>query len=243
MLLLLLWLLLLLSVSFNNQNKSGVHCLKLWNRGSSFNAPLQRKLTDEFSLHSSLHHLEYDAKNSLDGCHSVLKHVEDDATGSDLSTLDFNPLYYRELVASGLDHGDDDDLSSVFCVPSSVESLVFVANLETDELSHLNMTQDLILSIYNGSVQYWDHEELRRLNPSGAHLLPHRKIIVLYRTEQSGTTFVLSSFFSSISEEWRSAYGASTRIPFENIVGSILPIVDNRMMMSFVRCVCVLVLL
>ncbi len=46
--------------------------------------------------------------------------------------------------------------------------------------------------IFLGEVEYWDDDAIRRLNPGVE--LPHERIIVVYRSDSSGTTEVLTLF-------------------------------------------------
>jgi phosphate transport system substrate-binding protein len=39
--------------------------------------------------------------------------------------------------------------------------------------------------------------------------LPDRKIVVVHRSDRSGTTYIWTSYLSSVSEEWKSSVGAA----------------------------------
>lgn len=173
--------------------------------------------------------MEYFASNSPTGLTSLLSEDEERVDNAFvISSMDYYPLNLLPLESS---YEETD--ANVFCVPSYVESLVLIANLESSSLTHLNLTQELILGIYNGTVLYWDHVDIRRVNPRAN--LPHEEINALYRTSESGTTYVLSSFFSSISSQWREKYGASVRIPFETILSPLdIALESNSAMINYV---------
>lgn len=62
-----------------------------------------------------------------------------------------------------------------------------------------------MVSIYNGSIIWWDDESLIFTNPSIP--LPHEKIRVVARSDKSGSTEIFTRFLSSVSEEWSNYIG------------------------------------
>jgi len=168
--------------------------------------------------------MEYIAINSLVGLKNVLdeNRLSRDSSWV-LATLDHNPLDLLENSTNST------------CVPSSAESLVFLVNMGVNStIRSLNLTQELVLGIYNGTISKWSSPDIVKLNPQLE--LPDVNIVQLYWTGASGTTNVLSAFFSSISDSWRNAFGESSFIPFQTILNQkvSIPVTSNMDMINYV---------
>ena len=66
------------------------------------------------------------------------------------------------------------------------------------------MTGDILVGIYNGSVQFWNDSQIQTANPG--LLLPHARILPLARGNKSGSTKVVTTAFSSFSPAWNNSY-------------------------------------
>lgn len=76
--------------------------------------------------------------------------------------------------------------------------------------SALKFTPEALAGIYLGKITNWDSPEIRKANPGVK--LPNAKIIVVHRSDGSGTTFVWSDYLSKVSPEWKSKVGSNTSI-------------------------------
>lgn len=65
----------------------------------------------------------------------------------------------------------------------------------------LNLSGDVIADIYAGKITDWNDARLQELNPDVK--LPAKKIILAYRSDGSGTTFVFTDYLSKVSESWK----------------------------------------
>jgi phosphate transport system substrate-binding protein len=70
----------------------------------------------------------------------------------------------------------------------------------------LNFTQKALAGIYLGSITKWNDPEIAKANP-GVNL-PGADIVVVHRSEGSGTTFIFTDFLSKASADWKSKVGA-----------------------------------
>ncbi len=65
----------------------------------------------------------------------------------------------------------------------------------------LNLSGRVLALIYSGKIVYWDDPRIQKLNP-GARL-PHRKIVVVYRADASGTQYIFTLFLhKSAPDVW-----------------------------------------
>lgn len=69
----------------------------------------------------------------------------------------------------------------------------------------LNFTAEALAGIYLGAIAKWDDPLLREANPKAN--LPSTPIVVLHRSEGSGTTYVWSDYLSKVSDTWKSKVG------------------------------------
>lgn len=74
----------------------------------------------------------------------------------------------------------------------------------------LKFTPKALAGIYLGTITNWDAPEIAKANPGVK--LPHNKIIVIHRSDGSGTTFVWTDYLSKVSAEWKSKVGSNTAV-------------------------------
>ena len=74
----------------------------------------------------------------------------------------------------------------------------------------LNFTGEVLAGIFLGRIQRWNAPEIRAINKR-AHL-PDEPIIVIHRSDGSGTTFVWTEYLSKVSAEWKSSVGVGPEV-------------------------------
>jgi phosphate transport system substrate-binding protein len=74
----------------------------------------------------------------------------------------------------------------------------------------LNFTPDALVGIYLGKITKWNDPEIAKYN-KGVNL-PGLDIVVVHRSEGSGTTYVWADYLSKISAEWQSKVGRNTSL-------------------------------
>lgn len=74
----------------------------------------------------------------------------------------------------------------------------------------LKFTPKALAGIYLGTITNWDAPEIAKTNPGVK--LPHNKIIVIHRSDGSGTTFVWTDYLSKVSAEWKAKVGSNTAV-------------------------------
>ncbi|MBM3777643.1 MAG: phosphate ABC transporter substrate-binding protein PstS [Acidimicrobiia bacterium] len=75
----------------------------------------------------------------------------------------------------------------------------------------------LLADIYLGTVTKWNDPAIARLNPGVA--LPADDIVVVHRSDGSGTTFVFVDFLSKVSPAFRERVGVATAVSWPTGVG------------------------
>jgi phosphate transport system substrate-binding protein len=83
--------------------------------------------------------------------------------------------------------------------------------------AELKFSQSVIADIFLGKITQWNDPRIVKDNP-GVNL-PGDKIIVVHRSDGSGTTFIWTDFLSKVSSEWKSGPGSGTSVNWPTGVG------------------------
>ena len=84
--------------------------------------------------------------------------------------------------------------------------------------SGLKLTGNVIAAIWSGSIKYWDNPLVKAINKGVK--LPHEKIVPVYRSDASGTSYNFTDYLSHVSKSWRNAVGKGTQPSFPVGVGA-----------------------
>lgn len=82
----------------------------------------------------------------------------------------------------------------------------------------LKLTGPVVAAIYGGSIKYWDNPAIKKIN--GGVNLPHEKVVPIYRSDGSGTSYNFTDYLSHISKAWKNSVGKSTQPNFPVGVGA-----------------------
>ncbi|MBV8810824.1 MAG: phosphate ABC transporter substrate-binding protein PstS [Acidobacteriaceae bacterium] len=74
----------------------------------------------------------------------------------------------------------------------------------------LNFTPEALAGIFLGRITKWNDQEIQKANPSVK--LPNNDLIVVHRSEASGTTYVWVDYLSKVSPEWKQKVGVGTAV-------------------------------
>jgi phosphate transport system substrate-binding protein len=74
----------------------------------------------------------------------------------------------------------------------------------------LKFTPETLAGIYLGEIKKWNDPKLAKDNPGVK--FPNQDIVVVHRSDGSGTTFVWTDYLSKVSPTWKSKVGASTSV-------------------------------
>src|SRR5690349_2344646 len=88
--------------------------------------------------------------------------------------------------------------------PMTLGAVVITYNLP-DITTPLKLTGDLLAAIYQGQVTKWNDARIAALNPGVR--LPASDILVVHRSDGSGTSYVFTDYLSSVSQAWAAKPG------------------------------------
>ncbi|MEI9973545.1 MAG: phosphate ABC transporter substrate-binding protein PstS [Ignavibacteriota bacterium] len=93
--------------------------------------------------------------------------------------------------------------------PTVLGAVVLTYNIPgvTQELKFTGAT---ISGIYLGKITKWNDKALAADNPGVK--LPAEDIVVIHRTDSSGTTFIFTDYLSKVSPDWKSKVGAAKAV-------------------------------
>jgi phosphate transport system substrate-binding protein len=103
-------------------------------------------------------------------------------------------------------------------IPTAIGGAVATYNLpELRGGEVLRFTPDLLVDIFLGKIRAWNDARIRAVNP-GVNL-PDRPIVIVHRSDGSGTTFIWTDYLSKVSEEWRTRVGRGTSVNWPTGLG------------------------
>lgn len=85
--------------------------------------------------------------------------------------------------------------------------------------AEVKFTPEALAGIFLGKISKWNDKAITSANP-GVNL-PDQTIIVVHRTDGSGTTFIWVDYLSKISPEWKSQVGADTSVKWPIGMGGL----------------------
>src|SRR5204863_4734628 len=101
-------------------------------------------------------------------------------------------------------------------VPLVLGAVVPTYNLEGVE-KPLRFTGPVLADIYLGNIKKWNDQALRQLNPGVD--LPDKEIVVVHRSDGSGTTYIWVDYLAKVSPEWKKKVGVATSVNWPAGVG------------------------
>ena len=165
--------------------------------GASFPYPIYSKWFNEYAkLHPDIQ-INYQSIGSGGGIRQVTE-----------GTVDFGatdgPMNDEQLQDFQKKRG-----TGVLHFPTVLGAVVVTYNIPGISES-LNLTPDAIVDIFLGKITKWDDPAIKATNPKVK--LPSADIVVVHRSDGSGTSYCWTDFLSKVSEEWKSKVGKGTSV-------------------------------
>jgi phosphate transport system substrate-binding protein len=120
----------------------------------------------------------------------------------------------RQLLAGTVDFGASDGPMSdeqlgqakfkILHFPTVLGAVVPTYNI-AGVSGELNFTQKSLAGIYLGTITKWNDPEIAKAN-SGVKL-PDSDIVVIHRSDGSGTSYIWTDFLAKVSEDWKKKVG------------------------------------
>jgi len=168
--------------------------------GSTFIYPLMSKWSSDYQKVAPSVQINYQSIGSGGGIRQLIAH-----------TVQFGctdgPMTDEQLKEAK---------APVFHVPLVMGAVVPTYNLPP--LSHaIRFTPEALAGIYLGDIKKWNDPKLAAANPDLE--LPTTPIVVVHRSDGSGTTYVWTDYLSKVSPEWKSKVGNATSVNWPTGLG------------------------
>src|SRR5437870_6364538 len=131
----------------------------------------------------------------------------------------------KQILAQTVDFGasdgpmSDDNLAKapgkLLHIPTVAGADVVAYNLPGSPA--LKLDADTIAGILLGKINKWNDPKITALNPGVT--LPDQEIVVVHRSDGSGTTYIWTDYLSKISPEWKSKVGTNTSVNWPTGIG------------------------
>jgi len=102
--------------------------------------------------------------------------------------------------------------------PTVIGGDVPVVNIDGITIGQLTLNGPTIAKIFLGEIKRWNDPAIQQLNPTVR--LPSQSIVVVHRSDGSGTTFIWTDYLSKVSADWKARVGASTAVEWPVGIGA-----------------------
>jgi phosphate transport system substrate-binding protein len=106
--------------------------------------------------------------------------------------------------------------TKVFNIPTVLGAVVPAYNIPGVS-AELKFTPDMLAGIFLGRISNWNDPAISAINPGVK--FPNQEIIVVHRSDGSGTTFVWTDYLSKVSSEWKAMVGSGTSVKWPKGMG------------------------
>src|SRR5215469_3875631 len=165
--------------------------------GATFPFPIYSKWFDEYHKKDAKLQINYQPIGSGGGIKQVTE-----------GTVDFGgtdgPMNDEQIKAYEEKHK-----SSILHFPTVLGAVVPTYNIPGVDAS-LKFTPEALAGIFLGKVTKWNDPALTGVN-KGVNL-PGNDIVVVHRSDGSGTTYIWTDYLSKVSEDWKSKVGRNTAV-------------------------------
>src|ERR1700690_2292759 len=131
----------------------------------------------------------------------------------------------KQITAQTVDFGASDGPMSnenlakapgkILHIPTVAGADVITYNLPGDP--KLKLDSDTIVNIFLGNITKWNDPKIAALNPGVD--LPNLPLIVVHRSDGSGTSYIFTDYLSNISPVWADTVGKGTSVKWPTGLG------------------------
>jgi phosphate transport system substrate-binding protein len=169
---------------------SSAYAQKLTGAGATFPYPIYSKWFSEYSAAHPGVEINYQSIGSGGGIRQVTAGLVD------FGATD-GPATDEQLAASK---------TKLVHIPTVMGAVVPIFNVSG--IGVLKFSPDVLADIFLGKISNWNDARIAKDNPTAK--LPDQKIIVVHRSDGSGTSYIFTDYLSKISKEWANGPGKGT---------------------------------
>ena len=166
---------------------SAAQAQKLTGAGATFPYPIYSKWFSEYSAAHPGVEINYQSIGSGGGIRQVTAGLVD------FGATD-GPATDEQLAASK---------TKLIHIPTVLGAVVPIFNVPG--VNDVKFSSDVLADIFLGKISNWNDDRIAKDNPGVK--LPDQKIIVVHRSDGSGTTYIFTDYLSKVSSEWANGPG------------------------------------
>ena len=106
--------------------------------------------------------------------------------------------------------------SPVVHIPMCLGAVTVTYNLPGNPV--VKLTPEVLSGIYLGKIKKWNAPEIAAVNNDIK--LPNSPIVVVHRSDGSGTTFIFTDYLAKVSSEWKETVGADKSVKWPAGLGA-----------------------
>jgi phosphate transport system substrate-binding protein len=114
--------------------------------------------------------------------------------------------------------GEELDKFGLSQFPAVMGGIVPVVNLEGVKPGELVLDGPTLAKIFLAEIKSWDDAAIKKLNPNAK--LPSQAIVVVHRSDGSGTTYNFAYYLADVSADWKSKVGVNTALEWPAGIGA-----------------------
>ena len=132
----------------------------------------------------------------------------------------------RQVLAGTLDFGASDGpmtdeqlsqaKSKILHIPTVLGAVVPAYNIPGVN-AELKFSPDVLADIFLGKITTWNDPRIAKDNP-GVNL-PGTQIVIVHRSDGSGTTYIFTDYLSKVSKDWKDSVGKGTSVSWKGGMG------------------------
>ena len=103
-------------------------------------------------------------------------------------------------------------------IPETIGSVVAAYNIPSIPDKGLKLSGEVLADIFLGKITKWNDPKIQSLNTDKT--LPGDDIVVVHRSDGSGTTFVWTDYLSSASPAWKEQFGKGKSVQWPVGIGA-----------------------
>jgi phosphate transport system substrate-binding protein len=100
--------------------------------------------------------------------------------------------------------------NNVLHIPTVIGAVVLTYNLPSLGTAQIQLDGATIADIYLGRITKWNDKRIASMNAGVA--LPNTDIIVVHRSDGSGTSYIFTDFLTKVSREWKDKVNYATSV-------------------------------
>ncbi len=177
---------------------------KLNGAGATFPNPIYSKWFSEYhNAHSNIE-INYQSIGSGGGIRQVTE-----------GTVEFGASD-MPMTDAQLQEAEGKLKTKILNIPTVLGAVVPVYNVPGVS-GEVKFTPDVLADIYLGKISNWNDKAIAGANPDIK--FPNQEIVVVHRSDGSGTTFIWTDYLSKVSSDWKSQVGSGTSVKWPKGLG------------------------